>query len=322
MSTDTAPDAVRPVAAPPRTGPGRARRRSRRNRLLPYGLLFPSLAVLTLVLGYPLLRLIGLSVSEYGLAQQFGQPAEFVGLANYAKILGDPQFWTVSARTVAFCAVNVALTMVIGMLVALLVGRLGKVLRIAVLTALLLAWAMPPLSSTILWQWMFDTQFGLVNWLLTKLGGDWTGHSWLSNQYSFLTVATIVVVWMGVPFVAFTLYGGLTQVPREVLEAAEIDGAGATQRFRHVVVPFLKPLILILTALSVLWDFRVFTQIYVLQRAGGITRETDVLGVYAYRTAVGANRFDTGAAIAVVMVVITLLLTALYLRQMARQEDL
>jgi len=181
---------------------------------------------------------------------------------------------------------------------------------------------MPPLSSTILWQWMFDTQFGLVNWLLTKLGGDWTGHSWLSNQYSFLTVATIVVVWMGVPFVAFTLYGGLTQVPRDILEAAEIDGAGAGQRFRHVVVPFIKPLILILTALSVLWDFRVFTQIYVLQRAGGITRETDVLGVYAYRTAVGANRFDTGAAIAVVMVVITLLLTAVYLRQMARQEDL
>jgi N,N'-diacetylchitobiose transport system permease protein len=72
----------------------------------------------------------------------------------------------------------------------------------------------------------------------------------------------------------------------------------------------------------VLWDFRVFTQIYVLQKAGGITRETDVLGTYAYRTAVGANRFDTGAAIAVVMVVITLLLTAVYLRQMARQEDL
>jgi N,N'-diacetylchitobiose transport system permease protein len=319
MSTDTAPGAVRPVAAPPRPSPGRPRGR---RTLLPYGLLFPSLAVLTLVLGYPLLRLGSLSRHEYGLAQQFGRPAEFVGLDNYAKILGDPRFWSVCARTVVFCAVNVALTMVFGMLVALLVGRLGRVLRVLVLTALLLAWAMPPLSSTILWQWMFDTQFGLVNWLLTKLGGDWTGHSWLSNQYSFLTVATIVVVWMGVPFVAFTLYGGLTQVPRDVVEAAEIDGAGAVQRFRHVVVPFIKPLILILTALSVLWDFRVFTQIYVLQRAGGITRETDVLGVYAYRTAVGANRFDTGAAIAVVMVVITLLLSAFYLRQMARQEDL
>jgi len=320
MSTDIAPNAVAPVAGPPPAAPAK-RRRGRRN-LLPYGLLFPSLAVLAAVLGYPLLRLISLSVHEYGLAQQFGRPADWVGLDNYVTVLTDQRFWTVCARTIVFCLVNVALTMVFGMLIALLVGRLGKVLRILVLTALLLAWAMPPLSSTIVWQWMFDTQFGLVNWLLTTLGGDYSGHSWLSNQYSFLTVATIVVVWMGIPFIAFTLYGGLTQVPREVMEAAEIDGAGAVQRFRHIVVPYLMPLILILTALSVLWDFRVFTQIYVLQKAGGITRETDVLGIYAYRTAVGANRFDTGAAIAVVMVVITLLLSAVYLRQMARQEDL
>src|SRR4029450_11846539 len=178
---------------------------------------------------------------------------------NYVTILSDQRFWTVCARTVVFCLVNVALTMIFGMLVALLVGRLGQVLRILVLPALLLAWGIPPLSSTILWQWMFDTQFGLVNWLLTALGGDYAGHSWLSNQFSFLAVATIVVVWMGVPFVAFTLYGGLTQVPRDITEAAEIDGAGAWQRFRHITVPYLKPLLLILTALSVLWDFRVFT---------------------------------------------------------------
>jgi N,N'-diacetylchitobiose transport system permease protein len=318
MSTDTAPDAVAPVAGPPPAGrPRRARR-----DLLPYGLLFPALLVLAAVLGYPFVRLISLSVHEYGLAQQFGQPAAWVGLDNYQEILSDPRFWSVTFRTVVFCLVNVALTMIFGMLIALLIGRLGRALRIAVLTALLLAWAMPPLSSTIVWQWMFDTEFGIVNWLLTSLGGDYSGHSWLSDQLSFYAVATIIVVWMGIPFIAFTLYGGLTQVSREVMEAAEIDGANAVQRFRHIVVPFLKPLILILTALSVLWDFRVFTQIYVLQKAGGITRETDVLGIYSYRTAIGANRFDTGAAIAVVMVVITLLLTAVYLRQMAKQEDL
>ena len=135
-------------------------------------------------------------------------------------------------------------------------------------------------------------------------------------------VATIIVVWMGIPFVAFTIYAGLTQVPKDLEEAAAIDGAGPWQRFRDVVLPMLKPILLILTALSVLWDFRVFTQIYVLQRAGGINRETNLLGVYAYRISIGENRFDVGAAVAVVMVVITLLLTVVYLRQMARQEDL
>jgi N,N'-diacetylchitobiose transport system permease protein len=135
-------------------------------------------------------------------------------------------------------------------------------------------------------------------------------------------VATIVVVWMGIPFVAFTVYAGLTQVPAEVLEAAQIDGANGFQRVRHVVIPFLKPVLLILTVLSVLWDFQVFNQIYVLQRAGGISRDTNLLGVYAFRVALGENRFDVGAAIAVVMVLLTLLLTGVYLRQMARQEEL
>jgi N,N'-diacetylchitobiose transport system permease protein len=272
------------------------------------------------VLGWPLVKLVSLSVHEYGLAQQFGRPAKFVGTENYRQVLSDPQLWSVLVRTVVFCLGTVVLTMVAGMLVALLVARLGRVLRLSVLGALLLAWAMPPVSATIVWQWMFDTQYGVVNWLLAHADEGYDRHNWLANQLSFLTVAALVVVWMGVPFVAFTLYGGLTQIPREVQEAALVDGASAVQRFRNVTVPYLRPIITILISLSVLWNFRVFTQIYVLQKAGGISSETDVLGVYAYRISVGASHFDVGSAIAVVMVLIVLLLTAVYLRQLAGQE--
>jgi N,N'-diacetylchitobiose transport system permease protein len=127
---------------------------------------------------------------------------------------------------------------------------------------------------------------------------------------------------MGIPFIAFTLYAGLTQIPEEMMEAAAIDGARPWQRFRDIVVPALKPILLILTSLSVLWDFRVFTQIYVLQRAGGITRDTNLLGVYAYRTSFGNNSYDKGAAIAVIMVAITVLITLFYLRSMTRAEEL
>ena len=134
-------------------------------------------------------------------------------------------------------------------------------------------------------------------------------------------VATIIVVWMGIPFVAFTVYAALTQIPLEIREAARLDGAGFRDTFRYISFPALKPILLILTSLSVIWDFRVFTQIYVLQKAGGITRDTNLLGVFAYRISIGENRFDVGAAVAVVMVVLTLALTAVYLRQMARQED-
>ncbi len=296
---------------------GIAVRRRRRVRLLPYLLLVPALLAMGLMLGYPIVRLVVMSFQKYGLKQQFGAPADWVGFSNYRTIFGDDEFWAVLRRTLAFCAVNVALTMALGTAIAMLLRRLGGKMRALTMIGLMLAWAMPALTSTVIWQWIFDTQYGIANWALGR-----QGESWLSNPLSFYFVATIIVVWMGVPFIAFTLYAGLTQIPAETMEAAAIDGATAWQRFRDVVVPALKPILFILTALSVLWDFRVFTQVYVLQRAGGITRDTNVLGVYAYRIAIGANDFGKGAAIAIVMVLITLLITLFYLRSMTRQEEL
>jgi N,N'-diacetylchitobiose transport system permease protein len=221
-----------------------------------------------------------------------------------------------------FCVVNVALTLAIGTGVALLLRSLRPGARTALGVSLLLAWAMPALTTTVVWQWLFDTQYGLVNRLLTALGGDYEGHGWLEQPLSFFFVATIVVVWMSVPFVAFTLHAGMTQIPDEMLEAAAIDGAGPWQRFRDVIIPSLAPLYLVLAALSTLWDLKVFTQIYVLQQAGGITRETNLLGVWAYRVSIGENRYDIGAAVAIVMVAITMILTFAYVRRMLKDEAL
>jgi N,N'-diacetylchitobiose transport system permease protein len=284
---------------------------------MPYILLLPAIAALGLMLGFPLIRLATLALQDFSLKQQFGAPAEWVGLRNFGDILGDPEFWTILKRTVLFCAVNVVLTMVIGMAVALLLKRLGRRMRLLTMLGLMLAWSMPALTATVIWQWIFDTQYGLANAVL-----DRQGESWLSNPMTFYMVATIIVAWMGVPFIAFTLYAGLTSIPDEMLEASAIDGATPWQRFRDIVVPSLKPILFILTSLSVLWDFRVFTQIYVLQRAGSINRDTNLLGVYAYRISIGSSEFDKGAAVAIVMVLITVLLTLFYLRSMVRQEEL
>jgi N,N'-diacetylchitobiose transport system permease protein len=318
--------AVLPEEASASTAAPSGRRRSRRSRprgrgplLLPYALLVPVLGALGVGLGYPLVRLAVMSTQEFGLRQQFGAPAPYVGADNFAEIFGNPYFWDVLRRSLLFCAVNVVLTIVAGTLLALLMARLGTAMRTALSVALLLAWATPALTATIVWQWIFDPRYGVVNWLLTRLGGDFEGHSWLSEPLSFFFVGTLIVVWMGVPFVAFTLYAGMTQISGEVMEAAAIDGAGPWQRFRDVTWPALKPIFVVLTALSTLWDLRVFTQIFVLQQAGGITRETNTLGVYAYRTS-GGDDFGLAAAIALVMVGITLLLTLFHLRQMFRQD--
>jgi len=274
VATPTTPIEVRPTTV---DAGGR-----RRPSALPYALLLPSVAVLVIMLGYPLVRLVTLALQEYGLRQVFGQPAPWVGLDNFRTILGEDYFWTVLWRTLAFCFANVALTMVLGVLVALLLQALGRGMRVVVSTSLIVAWGMPALTATIIWQWMFDTEYGLVNWALGR-----QGESWLADQLTFFMVATIIVVWMGIPFVAFTVYAALTQIPVDIVEAARLDGAGARDVFRHVALPALKPILLILTSLSIIWDFRVFTQVYVLQKAGGVTRDTNLLGVYAYQISTG-----------------------------------
>lgn len=321
MTTTTAPA---PQAAPgpvEPVGPAPAPPRRRGAGRLPYALVLPAAAMLALSLGYPLVRQVVLSFHEYGLAQQFGTPADFVGLDNYRALVTDAYLWKVVLRTVVFCLVNAALTMVIGVAVALLMRLMSKPVRLLVQAGLLLAWAMPVVASLTVWQWLFDTRYGVVNWTLERLGGDYAGHSWLIEPLSFFFVATVIVVWMSVPFVAFTSYAALTQVSEDLTEAAELDGAGAVQRLRHVVLPSVKPVLLVVALLQVIWDLRVFTQIYVLQKAGGVTRDTNLLGTYIYRLGIGGGDFGTAAAVAMFMLALTVLLTAPYVRLMLRAEE-
>jgi N,N'-diacetylchitobiose transport system permease protein len=312
------------VPEPPASGSTRSRRwgRRARGRLMPYGLLIPCLIGLGLGLGYPLVRLVTMSTQEFGLAQQFGTPAKSVGFDNFSDIFGDSYFWEVLRRSLLFCLVNVTLTLSIGTAVAVLLGQLGRAMRTALSVALLFAWATPALTATIVWQWIFDSRNGVANWALTKLGFDYEGHSWMGTSWSVYLVATLIVVWMGIPFIAFTLYAAMTQIPEDVMEAASIDGAGGWQRFRDVTWPGIKPIFIVLVALSTMWDLRVFTQIFVLQEAGGTTKETNLLGTWAYREAVAGGHFGKGAAIALVMVAFTLLLTMFHLRQMFRTEEI
>ena len=226
----------------------------------------------------------------------------------------------VTLRSIAFCLVNAALTMAIGVGLALLMRHMSRGVRLLVQTGLLLAWAMPVVASLTVWQWLFDTQYGVVNYVLTGLGLDYEGHGWLLQPLSFFFVATVIVVWMSVPFVAFTVYAALTQLPEELVEASEIDGAGPVSRFRHVVLPTIRPVLLVVGLLQIIWDLRVFSQIYILQKAGGSARDTNLLGTYIYRLGIGGGEFGMSAAVAIFMLALTVVLTAPYVRAMLRQE--
>jgi N,N'-diacetylchitobiose transport system permease protein len=291
-----------------------------RRSVLPYLFLVPAIAALGLALGYPLVRQLMLSFQEFGLQQQFGKAPEWIGLQNYRDLVTDPYLWRVTLRSLLFCLVNAGLTLLIGVGLALLMRHMSKSVRILVQTGLLLAWAMPVVATLTVWQWLFDTNYGVLNYLLTKLGFDYEGHPWLLQPLSFFFVATVIVVWMSVPFVAFTVYAALTQVSEDMEEAAEIDGAGPFQRLRYIVLPTIRPVLLVVGLLQIIWDLRVFTQIYILQEAGGTTRDTNLLGTYIYRLGIGGGKFGMAAAVAVFMLILTVILTAPYVRSMLKQE--
>lgn len=309
------------IPTAPDTGSRAPRRRRSR---LPYTLLVPSVAILLLAAGYPLGRQLVMSLQEYGLAQQFGQPAEWVGLDNYVALVTDSYLWTVVLRSITFCLVNAALTMVIGVAIAVLMTQLATATRLILQIGLLLAWAMPILASLTVWQWLFDTQYGVINWVLSNVLGQeqFAGRSWLISPLSFFFVATVIVVWMSVPFVAFSVYAGLTQVPTDTMEAAQIDGASAWQRFWTIIVPMIKPVLLIVGLLQIIWDLRVFTQIFVLQDAGGVARETNLIGTYIYRLGFGGGQFGLAAAASWFILVLTVVVSIFYVRVLLREEEL
>ncbi|RSD20921.1 sugar ABC transporter permease [Amycolatopsis eburnea] len=295
----------------------------RRRSLLPYGLLLPAAALLGLVLGYPLLRLVVISLQEYGLRSLFTGTTGFAGWDNYAEVLGDGQLLPVLARSVGFCAALVLGTLVIGFAVALMLRRLGRGMRTAVTLCLIAAWALPNVASTLVWQWLFQPGYGVVNWLLTQAGfGDLTQRDWTTSPASAFTLVWLLVVWQSVPFVALTLYAGLSQIPRSYYEAAALDGAGPWRAHRTITFPFLQPIFGLVTILSIIWDFTVFNQIWILTQ-GGPDGGTTTLGIWTFTRAFSRNDFGQGAAIAVVSVALLVGLTAVYVRKLVRSgEDL
>jgi N,N'-diacetylchitobiose transport system permease protein len=310
--------AATPGTRGPAGPPDQGRRRS--SGWLPYALVAPSVVVLLVLLGWPVVRDVLISFQRLGLAELVQRRTVWVGLANYADVLTDPFFWTVVVRTVVFTLVNVALTMLLGTLVALLLQAVSRGVRVTLSVALVLAWAVPPISATVIFQWLFDTQFGIVNQVLTGLGGDFTNHSWFATGISTFAVITTLVVWQAIPLVALSLYASTTAVGTELYEAAAIDGAGAWRRFTAVTWPAIRPMVLVLAFLSVVWDFKVFTQVYGI-RQGGPNRETVTMALYAYQQGIGSRQFGTAAAISVIMMVLLTAGLAWYARMMVRSAD-
>lgn len=319
--TDTA---IRPAPSRVRPGPGGPART--RPRLGPYLLILPTLAVIGILLFWPMLQIGQMSTQRIGNRQLRGEPAENVGLDNFTAIAGDELFWTAFRHTVLFCVVAVSVTMLVGTLVGLLLNKLGRRFAPVVAGGVMIAWATPPITAAIIFSWLFGSTGGLVNYLLDALpdwlvGGDWVGYNWFATPLPTYTVLTICVVWQSFPFIAVSVLAGLRSMPIELLEAARVDGAGPWRSFWSVTFPLLRPIFLVLLVLSIIWDFKVFTQLFVM--SGLANRDAFNLSMYAYSEAFGSlnPKLGIGSAIAAVLTVLLLVITAFYVRMMVKQGE-
>jgi ABC-type sugar transport system permease subunit len=241
-----------------------------------------------------------------------GLSATFVGLQNYARVLGDDAFWHSLSISLVFTSSCVLLHMLLGLGLALVLHRLAfarTTLRILFLTP----WMVAPAVGATVWLWLLEPQFGVLNYLLQSAGLV-EGHvAWLGHPDTALASVIAVDVWRGVPFVMLLMLAGLKTIPAEQYEAAEIDGANRWQQFRYVTWPNLRYLVVVASTLDIINVIRHYDIIGVMT-GGGPAGGTEVLPALLYNTAFRANRFGEAAAIGVVLLAIVLAFAIVYVR--------
>lgn len=276
-----------PTRAGGRTKPARLRGRS-----AAVVMVAPAVLLVAGVYAYPAISTVLYSLASIDLSPRF-RLSGFVGLRNFGRQLTSSTFWEATGITVYFGLMLCVVTVVLAFLIALLLNRtfLGRGL---VRVTVLLPWAVPPVASGVLWVQMFHAEFGFLNGLIRVFGGE-GDVIWLGGQVIALHSVLIAEVWRWIPFATIFLLAGLQVVPRTVLEAAAIDGAGSWKAFRHVTLPLMLPVVVPVVIFLFVWAMKVFDTIFVLTR-GGPSRATTTLNFLVYRQ--GFEQFDFGSAAA------------------------
>ncbi len=300
--------------AAPRRAPRRTRRRGDgRDAWL---LVLPALVPVVLISVYPLIQgiLLGFTDAKAGL----NQPVNLNGVDNYTKLLGNDLFWN-SFRIGLIWAFGVTILQFLASLGLALLLNLNLRLRWLARTLALVPWAMPPVVIAIMWRLMLNPTYGPVNESLRAVGlpGD---INWLGDFSTALPAVIVVGVWAGMPQTTVTLLAGLQNVSVDLHEAAAIDGAGTWQRFWHVTLPALRPVIFAITSLDLIWNFNSFALVFVLT-AGGPGGKTMLPALFAYNEAFKYGNFGYAAAMGNVMVVVIAAFLFVYLRGQARSRE-
>jgi multiple sugar transport system permease protein len=284
------------VARPP-AGAGAFWRRAWEDRtVLSLLCLAPAMLLLLVFLTYPL----GLGVWLGFTDARIGRPGTFIGLENYWSLLGDDIFRLAVFNTILYTTAATVVKFALGLWLALLLNE-HLPFKSLIRAIVLLPWIVPTVLSAIVFWWIYDSQFSIISWALTRLGLidhyiDFLGQSGMAR-------ASVIAanIWRGIPFVAICLLAGLQTISPSLYEAASLDGAAAWQRFRYVTLPLLMPVLSIVLTFSILFTFTDFQLIYAITR-GGPNNATHLMATLAFQRAIGGGNLGEGAAIAVAMV--------------------
>lgn len=325
MTISEVKEGARPDSAGP---PTRGRRRKLSGyhaamRRRPWLLLTPALATLAVLLVWPLGRVVWLSFQDYGLRELNRGTTNWVGFDNYKEIFGGSYLYTVVLpNTIGFAFICVVLTLVMGTLIALFLQTLPTFWRYLTSTAIMIAWAVPAVTGTYVWSFIFEPANGLATNLFDSLGLMEAGSvNWFLDRFSFYGIVLLNVVQHSIPFVAVTVLAALLTVPEELYESATLDGASKWKQFWAITVPTLKPVFAVVTILSTIWDFKVFTQVWLMPGGDGTNRELFNLGVWAYTQSFAQSKYGMGAAIAVVLTLVLMAVTIVYLRTLFKEDE-
>lgn len=268
----------------------------------------PALTLLAIFLLLPSVYVAWLSLHT----STYGQAPSFVATANYAAILADRVFWRALVNTVAVVHVVVYGEMLLGLGLAILLAApmRGKPVVIALLLA---PYAITEASGMAMWRYLLEPDVGLLNQALIGLGLEQI--EWATRRWTALLVASVVAIWHHLPFTFLILYSAVTTVPRDLMEAAAIDGAGRWQRFRHVTLWAIMPAVLVAVLFRTIFAVRIFSEIWLLTE-GGPARLTEVLAIYLYRATFKYHEFGVAAASGTIMLLLSLLIASPYLWQL------
>ena len=291
--------------------PTRIRRGELSERTLGLFLLAPMAIVLLLVIAYPLVASLILSLYRVNLANpEQGQP--FVGFSNYLYAFRQAAFWYAVQRTVYFTVISVALELVLGLLFAILLNEQFRG-QLPARVAMIAPWALLTVSNGVLWAWILNPTYGVMNTILLRLHLLDAPKPWLSDTFWTVNFIIIADAWKTVPNMTLLLLAGLQPIPYDLYEAAGVDGATRWQKFTNITLPLLRPVILVSVALRTIGAFRVFDIIYVLTGNGGPADSTKVISFYAYDQAFRYLYFGYGAAVSWLITAFMLILIAIYM---------